>query len=179
MIDFDLYLYWINPFLLQVHKENIDKVPNAIKGRDNIEIEIYGMEGIPEEDLRAHEKRLAGKDRDEPDNTESVKVPPVTGMPPMPPPLGMMATPPMMPMPFAGMPYGMAPMPLPMMPVPMVGSMRPPMSAVPTTHGNHNSMLPSNPMMGAAPTPTKPLFPSGTTDVSFVYQKHKYPHSLM
>ena len=33
------------------------------------------MEGIPEEDLRAHEKRLAGKDKDEPDSTDTTKVP--------------------------------------------------------------------------------------------------------
>jgi hypothetical protein len=38
---------------MQVHKENIDKVPNANAGRDNIEIEIYGMEGIPEKDATA------------------------------------------------------------------------------------------------------------------------------
>ena len=39
--------------LFKVHKENIDAVPNAAAGRDNIEIEIYGMEGIPEKDAEA------------------------------------------------------------------------------------------------------------------------------
>jgi hypothetical protein len=34
----------------QVHKENITKVPNAKPGRDSIQYEIYGMEGIPEGD---------------------------------------------------------------------------------------------------------------------------------
>ena len=48
-------------FLLQVHKEKVDKVPNALPGRHNIDIEIYGMEGIPEEDMKAHEKEKAGK----------------------------------------------------------------------------------------------------------------------
>ena len=32
-------------FVFQVHKETIDKVPNALPNRNNIEIEIYGMEG--------------------------------------------------------------------------------------------------------------------------------------
>ncbi|CAF0954682.1 unnamed protein product [Rotaria sordida] len=144
---------------IQVHKENIDKVPNAIKGRDNIEIEIYGMEGIPEEDLRAHEKRLSGKDKDEPDNNDAVKVPPPLGMPPM-PPLGMMPSAPMMPMAFPGMPFGITPMSLPMMPpVPMMTPLRPPVPMVPPTPGNPTAtLLPS--------APTKPLFPSGATDTS-------------
>jgi len=43
-------------FFKQVHKEKVDKVPNSMPGRHNIEIEIYGMEGIPEEDLKAHER---------------------------------------------------------------------------------------------------------------------------
>ena len=39
-----------------MHKETVDKVPNAVPSRNNIEIEIYGMEGIPEDDLKAHEQ---------------------------------------------------------------------------------------------------------------------------
>lgn len=31
---------------MQVHKEAIDKVPNSLPNRSNIEIEIYGMEGM-------------------------------------------------------------------------------------------------------------------------------------
>ncbi|CAF0761312.1 unnamed protein product [Rotaria sordida] len=150
---------------IQVHKENIDKVPNAIKGRDNIEIEIYGMEGIPEEDLRQHEKRLAGKDKDEPDNTDTIKVPPIVGMPPM-PPLGVMTPPPMMPMTFTGIPYGITPMSLSMMPVPMMTQLRPPIPVVPTTAGNSATLLPSNPIISSGPPPTKPLFPSGTTNAN-------------
>lgn len=45
---------------LQVHKEAIDKVPNSLPNRSNIEIEIYGMEGIPPEDVREHEKQKTG-----------------------------------------------------------------------------------------------------------------------
>lgn len=47
---------------MQVHKENVERVPNAIKGRDNIELEIYGMEGIPAADLQSHERQKNAKD---------------------------------------------------------------------------------------------------------------------
>ena len=60
--------YWIlDPrvmslyFCFQVHKEKVDKVPNALPGRNNVEIEIYGMEGIPEEDQKEHERQKMGK----------------------------------------------------------------------------------------------------------------------
>lgn len=46
---------------MQVHKEAIDKVPNSLSTRSNIEIEIYGMEGIPPEDLKDHERQKQGK----------------------------------------------------------------------------------------------------------------------
>eukprot|EP00096_Caligus_rogercresseyi_P012242 TRINITY_DN506_c1_g1_i2.p1 TRINITY_DN506_c1_g1~~TRINITY_DN506_c1_g1_i2.p1 ORF type:complete len:429 (-),score=156.72 TRINITY_DN506_c1_g1_i2:1725-3011(-) len=45
---------------MQVHKETIDKVPNSLPSRSNIEIEIYGMEGIPPEDLKDHDKNKGG-----------------------------------------------------------------------------------------------------------------------
>uniref|UniRef100_A0A182TLM0 C2H2-type domain-containing protein n=1 Tax=Anopheles melas TaxID=34690 RepID=A0A182TLM0_9DIPT len=45
---------------MQVHKESIDKVPNSLPNRSNIVIEIYGMEGIPPEDIREHEKQKNG-----------------------------------------------------------------------------------------------------------------------
>ena len=45
---------------MQVHKETIDKVPNSIPSRGNIEIEIYGMEGIPDEDMKEHERQRGG-----------------------------------------------------------------------------------------------------------------------
>ena len=46
---------------MQVHKETIDKVPNSIPTRGNIEIEIYGMEGIPEQDMKDHERQKGGE----------------------------------------------------------------------------------------------------------------------
>ncbi|KAG2174318.1 hypothetical protein INT43_004341 [Umbelopsis isabellina] len=45
---------------MQVHKVEITKVPNALPGRETLEIEIFGMEGIPPEDLAAHEQAMSG-----------------------------------------------------------------------------------------------------------------------
>lgn len=65
---------------MQVHKENIEKVPNSIKGRDNITLEICGMDNIPEEDLIEHEKQKSfhssatkDDDSDSPDSDASPK----------------------------------------------------------------------------------------------------------
>jgi hypothetical protein len=126
------------------------------------------MEGIPEEDLRQHEKRLAGKDKDEPDTPDTMNVPPPMGMPPM-PPLNMMTASQMMPMAFTGIPFGMTPMSLSMMPMQMMTQLRPPMPMIPQTTGNSSGHLQSNPMIASGPSPNKPLFPSGTTDVSSIY----------
>ncbi|KAF9381944.1 hypothetical protein CPB97_007493 [Podila verticillata] len=40
--------------VVQVHKETINAVPNAMPGRETVDLEIYGMEGIPEEDMIAY-----------------------------------------------------------------------------------------------------------------------------
>ncbi|XP_021713825.1 protein SUPPRESSOR OF FRI 4-like isoform X1 [Chenopodium quinoa] len=40
--------------VLQVHKENVTKVPNAKPEREATDIEIYGMQGIPPDVLAAH-----------------------------------------------------------------------------------------------------------------------------
>uniref|UniRef100_A0A674HVY4 Zinc finger protein 207 n=1 Tax=Taeniopygia guttata TaxID=59729 RepID=A0A674HVY4_TAEGU len=45
----------------EVHKETIDAVPNAIPGRTDIELEIYGMEGIPEKDMEERRRLLEQK----------------------------------------------------------------------------------------------------------------------
>lgn len=47
--------------MLKVHKETIDGVPNAIPGRTDIELEIYGMEGIPEKDMEERRRVLEQK----------------------------------------------------------------------------------------------------------------------
>ncbi|XP_050968863.1 BUB3-interacting and GLEBS motif-containing protein ZNF207b isoform X2 [Labeo rohita] len=49
---------------MQVHKETIDSVPNAIPGRTDIELEIYGMEGIPEKDMQDRRRVLEQKSQE-------------------------------------------------------------------------------------------------------------------
>uniref|UniRef100_A0A1L8DD90 Putative zinc finger protein 207-like isoform x1 n=1 Tax=Nyssomyia neivai TaxID=330878 RepID=A0A1L8DD90_9DIPT len=58
---------------MQVHKETIDKVPNSLPNRSNIEIEIYGMEGIPAEDIREHERAKNGNKSDSDDDEPTSK----------------------------------------------------------------------------------------------------------
>lgn len=58
---------------MQVHKEAIDKVPNSLPNRSNIEIEIYGMEGIPAQDLKDHEKTKNGSKSESDEDEPSVK----------------------------------------------------------------------------------------------------------
>lgn len=119
---------------MQVHKEKIDKVPNSLPGRNNTEIEIYGMEGIPEEDVKAHERNKNKKAEiaDGAESDEESSNPPTSTMaqPPMMNTMGAMAQP--------GMSYGPPPMGPPMGAPPMMGGMPNPMM------GNH---MPG-PMMG-------------------------------
>lgn len=42
----------------QVHKESLDQVENALPNRQGLDIEIFGMEGIPAEVLDTHRQRL-------------------------------------------------------------------------------------------------------------------------
>ncbi|KAJ1996751.1 hypothetical protein GGI04_005661, partial [Coemansia thaxteri] len=44
--------------VVQVHKENITRVPNAMHGRDSADLEIFGSEGIPHEDVVDYENRM-------------------------------------------------------------------------------------------------------------------------
>jgi hypothetical protein len=43
----------------QVHKESLNKVENAMANRQGLEIEIFGMEGIPEDVVQQHNQRIA------------------------------------------------------------------------------------------------------------------------
>ncbi|KAI6214054.1 hypothetical protein M3Y94_00223400 [Aphelenchoides besseyi] len=71
---------------MQVHKETIDKIPGAVPGRDSVDVEVYGMEGIPQEyDGSGGEpkaKRPAAPPVAMPSTMAGV-VPPVSGYPPM------------------------------------------------------------------------------------------------
>ncbi|XP_051128316.1 protein SUPPRESSOR OF FRI 4 isoform X2 [Andrographis paniculata] len=59
--------------VLQVHKEQVSKVPNAKPGRESTEIEIYGMQGIPPEALAAH---YGEEEEEAPSKTAKVDLPP-------------------------------------------------------------------------------------------------------
>lgn len=58
---------------MQVHKETVDKVPNSLPNRSNIEIEIFGMDGIPPEDVREHERQKNGGKSDSDDDEPVAK----------------------------------------------------------------------------------------------------------
>ncbi|TRY66773.1 hypothetical protein DNTS_028806 [Danionella cerebrum] len=160
---------------MQVHKETIDGIPNAIPGRTDIELEIYGMEGIPEKDIQERRRTVEQKsnegqrkknqdDSDEDDDDEeagtSFQQPAATAQPQA--AYAPMTQPGMAPIPVPGMPPGSYPGMPPMMhgvpPMmhgvpPMMPGMPPgmmPMSGMmPPAHGMH-PMMPGMPP-GMAP----------------------------
>ncbi len=42
----------------QVHKETLEAVDNAIPGRESVDLEIFGTEGIPDNEVAAHNQRI-------------------------------------------------------------------------------------------------------------------------
>lgn len=44
--------------LNQVHKETLNQVENALPNRQGLDVEIFGMEGIPQEILEQHRNRI-------------------------------------------------------------------------------------------------------------------------
>ncbi|XP_052266395.1 BUB3-interacting and GLEBS motif-containing protein ZNF207-like isoform X1 [Dreissena polymorpha] len=155
---------------MQVHKEKIDKVPNSIPGRNNVEIEIYGMEGIPEQDLKDHERlknnkaqAARGDDSDDDSQPGATSSPATSAAPPMPMPpvnMGFMGMPPMPP-PMGMGPMGMRPGMGPMGMGPMMGGMPMPPHPFMGGPGMPGSVGPNPPMpMPPMSAPSKPLFPS-------------------
>ncbi|XP_018319335.1 BUB3-interacting and GLEBS motif-containing protein ZNF207 isoform X2 [Agrilus planipennis] len=127
---------------MQVHKEAIDKVPNSLPNRSNIEIEIYGMEGIPSPDLKEHERLKqggAGSDDDDEPAMKKSKPEGLLGTAPG----SSSASPGIVPGMMTGVPPG-----IPMMG--HMGHMGPPF----VPHGM--SLIPPHMMA----SPAKPLFPS-------------------
>lgn len=143
---------------MQVHKEPISAIPNSVTGRGDTEIEIYGMEGIPEVDMEWKKQQIKKKaqtttnendsDDDDPESKKQKmdgQVMGGAGMPPMP----MFGMPPM------GMPPGMAPPGMPPMP-PMMPGMPPMMAGMPMPPGMPRFQMP--PMGGGIlPAPPRPL----------------------
>ncbi|GIX84704.1 BUB3-interacting and GLEBS motif-containing protein ZNF207 [Caerostris darwini] len=172
---------------MQVHKENIDKVPNALPTRNSIEIEIYGMEGIPEYDIKGHEKQKQGGSKDDADTGDenSNSAPETSKQNRHPPAPNVTTMPGMMPgMPMPGVMPGMAYCP-PMPGHPSMGPIRPMPMDIPTSNINKGmppGFMPAGmPMVSIAPAqimsqPTtmtttvqaapKPLFPSAVPQAS-------------
>eukprot|EP01122_Echinamoeba_exundans_P015490 TRINITY_DN736_c0_g3_i1.p1 TRINITY_DN736_c0_g3~~TRINITY_DN736_c0_g3_i1.p1 ORF type:complete len:287 (+),score=71.73 TRINITY_DN736_c0_g3_i1:79-939(+) len=50
--------------IFQVHKETITKVPNSRVNRDSVKMEIYGMEGVPRDDIEDFRERRRQKARE-------------------------------------------------------------------------------------------------------------------
>ncbi|XP_001626843.3 BUB3-interacting and GLEBS motif-containing protein ZNF207 [Nematostella vectensis] len=130
----------------QVHKETVSAIPNSLPNRGDPEIEIYGMEGIPEKDLKERQQRQGKEDSDEPSAkiakedapvAVTVAAPHMMMMPQMVPP----GFPPGFPPPM-GMPM-MSGQPMPGMP-PMQGMHQGPMMAM--------HRMPPSTLMGATGT---------------------------
>ncbi|XP_059058641.1 BUB3-interacting and GLEBS motif-containing protein ZNF207 [Achroia grisella] len=137
---------------MQVHKEAIDKVPNSLPNRSNIEIEIYGMEGIPPEDVKEHEKQKSGggKGSDSEDDEPAAKkkaTPALLGAGPS------SVTPGILPTPMGPVPPGMYPGHMSM------NHMMPPF--VPAARMMMPGMRPLFPASSiSVSTPSKPTFPA-------------------
>jgi len=121
--------------VFQVHKESISKVPNAKPGRDSIQFEIYGMEGIPPDSeppqglaLEDTSSESNKKQKVEETETSSDDPPPIPNAPTLYPVPTMMN--PMMP-PMPGQMPGPMPgqMPIRMYPPNMPWGMPPPMGS--------------------------------------------------
>eukprot|EP00112_Aurelia_sp_Birch-Aquarium-sp1_P012121 Seg2548.1 transcript_id=Seg2548.1/GoldUCD/mRNA.D3Y31 product="Pyridoxal-dependent decarboxylase domain-containing protein 1" protein_id=Seg2548.1/GoldUCD/D3Y31 len=176
---------------LQVHKEPISAIPNALPDKGDPEIEIYGIEGIPIKDVKEREQMLKRKKEngeDDDDGEDSSKKQKTDAMPMMPVPMpGMPMMPGMIP-PFPGMPAmpampampGMPPMHVPGMPMfPGMPPMLPPGSvASPLVPGaapimmfpaSSAPMSTSQPVLSSAvstPGLPRPLFPAAAAQAS-------------
>ncbi|EDQ85549.1 uncharacterized protein MONBRDRAFT_38851 [Monosiga brevicollis MX1] len=134
---------------MQVHKEDVKEVPNSLPGREDPELEVFGIAGIPAQlQQQKNAERLAKRAKESAEEAAGVPPPPPTGAgaPPPPPPgatgypmgpgggpppppasgAGYPPPPGAPPMPYPGAPYG-APMPPP-------GMYGPPPGAYPGPH---------------------------------------------
>ncbi|XP_072319977.1 BUB3-interacting and GLEBS motif-containing protein ZNF207b isoform X1 [Eucyclogobius newberryi] len=152
---------------MQVHKETIDSVPNAIPGRTDIELEIYGMEGIPEKDMQERRRTLEQKsqesqkrkNQDDSDDDDDDDEPGPSAQPPVQPQAAYVAPMAQPGMPVAGAP-GLPPGGYQGMP-PMMPGVPPMMHGMP--HGMHGMPPGMIPMGGMMPPmmPGMPGIPPG------------------
>ena len=47
--------------MTQVHKESLGAIENALPNRSGLDVEIFGMEGIPEDITTTHNQRVIGQ----------------------------------------------------------------------------------------------------------------------
>jgi hypothetical protein len=52
------HLAGLSVHMNQVHKENLTSVENALPNRQGLEIEIFGMEGVPDDIIQQHNQRI-------------------------------------------------------------------------------------------------------------------------
>lgn len=43
----------------QVHKEQLTEIENALPNRSGLDVEIFGMEGVPDDVIKSHNQRVA------------------------------------------------------------------------------------------------------------------------
>ena len=48
----------LNVHMTQVHKETLTTIENALPNRSNLDVEIFGMEGIPDDVVASHNQRV-------------------------------------------------------------------------------------------------------------------------
>ncbi|KAH7110332.1 RING-6 protein [Dendryphion nanum] len=63
----------------QVHKENLTQVENAVPGRSSLDIEIFGMEGVPQDVIDAHTQHVTHQHFEEEQERARVTGNPVRG----------------------------------------------------------------------------------------------------
>lgn len=54
----DRILIGLSVHMTQVHKETLTSIENALPNRAGLEVEIFGMEGVPEDIIQQHNQRL-------------------------------------------------------------------------------------------------------------------------
>jgi hypothetical protein len=173
---------------MQVHKETIDQIPHSLPNRGSTDVEVYGMEGIPEEDMIAHEISKNGGEPSSKVLKHDIPIPPPMmpmGMPPMGmhpmhqmhmnmrgmmPPMGM-RPPPGFPMPPMMPPMGMGGRPnIPMPPMPQ------PPSAAPS-FSNHGSDAEEPSSSGQGTGPAHVTFPAYSAPLPDPNEQNNAPGS--
>jgi hypothetical protein len=58
LLSTNVYVIGLSVHLNQVHKEQLNSVENALPNRQGLEVEIFGMEGIPDDVMQTHNTRV-------------------------------------------------------------------------------------------------------------------------